>query len=1308
MSTQPATPRTGPKAPAAGAPTAPLALLDAAALPSPLSDAAEAQRVGDIMTLHLRQMDVATTLAHAAQEMAQARVSSLIITRHKLPVGILTERDMLRLLATHTPTDTTVAVVMSTPLCTAGPEERFGDVWSRMVSRGLRHLVITAPNGTALGLVSETDFRNHTDRHLLAELGDLSDLVERDLCVLDPDTPLAEGVQLMLQQRSTYVLVARKRKALGILTERDIPRLMTLPNASERALGELATAVLHTVAESVWMMEAAMLMQRLEVRHLVVVDANGLLVGMVQTHRIMTRLGEHLQQRHIHQERQALQQRSQFAEQRLMLAGEAGHMGFWEVDLLTGAMTLSGYTNTLVGMELPEGLSTFRDFGQLVVEQDRHLLSGLFARAREPGHQPVMDVEYRIRRASDGTLRCLHSVGQATQPDEAGLPTRALGVTTDITERKLQQAQLDDTLTLLRQRQAELEHLSRTINRSPVVAMTWATTPGWPICYVSTNITQWGYSAAELKAQHTPYESLIHPDDLAEVNREIDHFLTEHHDQFDQSYRLRAADGRWLLVQDHTWVERDAQGRVERVHGVLTDITERNWLEHISRIEREVLADLARGSDLPSLLSQLARHHEALMPGVLASVLLLGQSGQTLHTGAAPSLPPDFVQAVNGVSIGPEVGSCGTAAFTGRTVVVSDIATDPLWANYKDLAKAHGLAACWSVPIKDGQGSVLGTFAMYTLQPQAPTAAQVAAIERGATLAGLVIERDRNQDMLRKLSLAVEQSPNSIVITNLNAEIEYANQSFFSNSGYAASEVLGRNPRLLQSGKTPANTYQQMWGTLTAGMPWKGEFTNLRKDGSEYIESVRISPVQQANGQVTHYLAIKEDITRQKLAEQQIYRLAYFDVLTGLPNRQLLTDRFQQAVNISRRQGAPLALMFIDLDHFKHINDTLGHSAGDELLVQVARRLESLVRAGDTLSRQGGDEFVLVLPGCGADEARGVAHKLVEHNTRSFTVGGHDMVVTLSVGIALFPTDGADFEALSKSADVAMYRAKEEGRNTFRFFTPDMQSRSGRTLMLENSLRTAMDRGELELVYQPQTSLANGALVGVEALLRWRHPELGMVSPVEFIPMAESSGQILRIGEWVLRTAARQVKQWMDEGLDAITLAVNLSAVQFRDPGLAAMVARVLHDTGLPPTCLELELTESAAMGDPLGAVVAMDEISALRVAMSIDDFGTGYSSLSYLKRFKVAKLKIDQSFVRDITTDPDDKAIVGAIIGLASNLGLRTIAEGVETPGQLAWLRLQGCDEAQGYFFSPPLSPTNLLTWVREQGLQPGQLPHP
>jgi diguanylate cyclase (GGDEF)-like protein/PAS domain S-box-containing protein len=1112
---------------------------------------------------------------------------------------------------------------------------------------------------------------------------------------------LADALALMQKEHSSYVLVTENRRALGILTERDVPRLMVTHQVQDFAtltLAELAISPVQTVRVFAWLSEAAHTMQQLSLRHLAVVDAKDRLVGMLQAHDLMVALGQQLLKNQAQVERRNLRSRTRMAEERLNLAANAASMGFWDFDVAADRITFSEHMLNLMGGkgQLPDYL----DIEGFLSKIHRDQQETVRTRLREtfsPKSDSLLDVEYQVR-GLDAQWRWVQTRGRVVQRGAEGRPLRIVGVTMDIEQRKHQEAELARAMADSVQRQHDMEQLSRTINRSPVVAMTWAMEGGWPIIFASENVSLWGYTAENLVASQRDYETLIHPDDLPRVNAEvIDHFA-HHRDSYDQSYRLRAADGRWIWLEDHTWLERGRDGGIHRVHGVLTDVSVRKSLEENAAIERDVLEALARGAVLPQLLNLLVTSYEALMPGAICSVLLLNPTSHTLHNGAAPHLPEAYRQAIEGVHIGPGVGSCGTAAYTEQTVVVTDIANDPLWADYKDLAKENDLAACWSVPILGQQRRVLGTFAVYYRQVRAPMPHELSVVERGAHLASLAIERDLNQKTLRQLSLAVEQSPNSIIITNLQAEIEYANEAFFRITGYVPQEVLGGNPRMLQSGKTSPEVYLDMWQQLNAGEPWKGEFINRRKDGTEYVETVHISPVHQPDGQVTHYLAIKEDITRQKQADQQIHQLAYFDALTGLPNRQLLTDRFQQAASMAERQKGPLALMFIDLDHFKNINDTLGHRAGDDLLIQSARRLEALLRADDTLSRQGGDEFVLVLPGCGAKQAALVAEKLIEASAGTLQIDGHDIVVTLSVGIAIYPNDGTDFDTLSKCADVAMYRAKDEGRNTFRFFTPEMQLRSSRTMTLENHLRLALERKELMLVYQPQVSLAEGRLVGVEALLRWQHPTLGLVSPAEFIPLAESSGLILPIGEWVLCTAARQLKAWMDDGLGTMTMAVNLSAVQFRDPGLAGMVAKVLRDVEIPPGCLELELTESVAMNDPLGAVVAMDEISALGVAMSIDDFGTGYSSLSYLKRFKVGKLKIDQSFVRDITTDPDDKAIASAIIGLASSLGLHTIAEGVETPGQLAWLRLQGCDEAQGYFFSPPLPASELVAWMKKQ----------
>jgi diguanylate cyclase (GGDEF)-like protein/PAS domain S-box-containing protein len=431
-------------------------------------------------------------------------------------------------------------------------------------------------------------------------------------------------------------------------------------------------------------------------------------------------------------------------------------------------------------------------------------------------------------------------------------------------------------------------------------------------------------------------------------------------------------------------------------------------------------------------------------------------------------------------------------------------------------------------------------------------------------------------------------------------------------------------------------------------------------------------------------------------AARTIEHLANFDALTALPNRALLQDRAHQAFANASRSGQHVAVMFLDLDHFKNINDSLGHAVGDQLLCAVAARLQASVREQDTVARWGGDEFVLLLPDTTATGATRIAEKLMAALSAPYRLDHHDLNRTSSIGIALYPADGSDFEALAKAADTAMFRAKQQGRNAFSFFTAELEARSRRFLEVENALRQALRRNEFFLHYQPQIALADARVTGAEALLRWQHPVLGLISPAEFIPIAEASGQILDLGDWVLREATRQAKAWQDAGLPPLTVAVNLSTAQFHHRHLAEQVRDLLAATGLPPHRLEFEITESLAMENPQAAIETIDAMHAQGVAFSIDDFGTGYSSLAYLKRFKVSKLKIDQSFVRDIASDEDDRAIVATIIALAQHLGFTTIAEGVETQEQLDYLRLHGCEKVQGYFFSRPLLADEFEAFVR------------
>jgi diguanylate cyclase (GGDEF)-like protein/PAS domain S-box-containing protein len=520
-----------------------------------------------------------------------------------------------------------------------------------------------------------------------------------------------------------------------------------------------------------------------------------------------------------------------------------------------------------------------------------------------------------------------------------------------------------------------------------------------------------------------------------------------------------------------------------------------------------------------------------------------------------------------------------------------------------------------------------------------------------------------------------------------------------SNYEYAIPFYGERRPILidlvLNFEATHAENYNNLW---LQGDTLFGETVATHLPSGQAYLSATASLLRDPNGEVIAVIESIRDVTEQKMAQEQIQHLAHFDPLTGLPNRLLLADRAKQLINWAQRNDGSFSLMFLDLDHFKNINDTLGHEIGDMLLIEVAKRLSFTLREQDTVSRIGGDEFIILLPDTEDDHVAHVAQKIIHIVSLPYHINGFDLTTTPSIGIAVYPTDGDDWEALYKHADIAMYRVKNDGRNSYCFFTTEMQQHSDRRLQLENALRMALDRNELFLYYQPIVSLKLNSAIGVEALLRWQHPTLGMISPAEFIPIAEDSGLIVPIGEWVLKTAIRQMKQWLDLGLQLQSVAVNLSALQLKQSNFPNLVINILKKENLPSRYLELEITETIAMKEPEKAIEIMRSLHQEGVRMSIDDFGTGYSSLAYLNRFPIDKLKIDQSFVRDIDTDPDDEAIVKAVISMAKSLRITTIAEGVESEEELQLIRLNDCDEVQGYYFSRPLPADELLTWMRNK----------
>ena len=551
-----------------------------------------------------------------------------------------------------------------------------------------------------------------------------------------------------------------------------------------------------------------------------------------------------------------------------------------------------------------------------------------------------------------------------------------------------------------------------------------------------------------------------------------------------------------------------------------------------------------------------------------------------------------------------------------------------------------------------------------------------------------ITERKETEDTLKMLFKAVEQSPHSVMITDSEGNIEYVNPFFEKATGYEESEVIGKNPRIHKSGKTPKDFYENLWATITRGDIWRGEILNKKKNGELLWETASISPVLDDEGNCLHYIAIKEDITEKKEQEEKILQQAYYDNITGLPNRVLAVDRLSQAMKEAHRDNDYVALLFLDLDDFKKVNDSLGHEKGDQLLITAATRLRSCVREGDTVARHGGDEFLIILNGLKDPlDAEPITEKILHVMALPFEINKLEIVVTASIGLSVYPNDGNTPSVLLRNADTAMYRAKDDGRNTYHFYAKLLNDEAVQRLELERSLQQALENDEFFLQYQPQIDSQTGLCVGAEALIRWQSPDLGLIPPDAFIPIAEKLGLIVPIGEWALRVACRQAKKWVDQGAANFKMSVNVSPRQFKGYALIGAVELALGESGLPVECLEIEVTEGLMVRNRGETKDILEKLHNMGVSISMDDFGTGYSSLSYLKNFPFDKLKIDRAFVDGVDCDKENQALVTATAAMAKGLGLKVVAEGVETKDQLSFVSDNGCQIIQGFFFSKPIS---------------------
>ncbi|NMG31623.1 EAL domain-containing protein [Aromatoleum evansii] len=741
----------------------------------------------------------------------------------------------------------------------------------------------------------------------------------------------------------------------------------------------------------------------------------------------------------------------------------------------------------------------------------------------------------------------------------------------------------------------------------------------------------------------------------------------------------------------------------------------------IQDISDKVRAD-AELQRLNRTLQVLSAGNQILVRARDEQDLLFASCGNLVDTGGYPlawiGLPVD--EAASAVTIAARAGddgyldcvsdsdrgrgATGIAIRRGEPVVVRDIASDPAYAHWREEAMRRGFVASLALPLKY-DGTCLGALRLVSRERDAFQEEELRLLVElagdvayGIAMQRAALARRAAEDRLRLFERAIESSANGIIISDVSQSdnpIVYANPAFGRITGYAEEEVLGRNARFLLGHDTDQCEVAELRQALRERREAQLVLRNYRRDGALFWNELSVAPVKNG-GVTTHFVSVINDISRRKRYQEQFEHLANHDALTGVANRNLLNDRLQQAIIHAERNGHVTATLLLDLDRFKHVNDSLGHGVGDQVLQEIAHRLKTCVREGDTVARLGADEFVVVLVDIAQEyDVASIVEKVRDALSVPLAAAGQEIFPSASIGVSVFARDGQSGEELLKNADIAMHRAKEQGGGSVCFFAQEMQVCASRRLSLEARLRRAIERDEFILHYQPQVELDSGRIVGAEALVRWRTAEGEIVSPAEFIPVAEESGLIEAIGRHVLNQAVCEASTWEAAGLPPLSVAVNLSARQFADRGLARIVGDELQAVGLDAGRLNLEITESMVMGDAERAVATLHQFKDMGVTLSLDDFGTGYSSLAYLKRFPIDHLKIDRSFVHDVTSNRDDASIIAAIIAMARSMNLQVIAEGVETEAQLRYLRHLRCDALQGFLFSRPLPAADFVRLV-------------
>jgi len=1083
------------------------------------------------MTRDVIKVSPQTTLMQCAELMSQYRISSLLISENEVPLGILTERDLVRLFSQDVPLDKAVEGFMSTSLVTVHADSYYRDACHLFVLHGIRHLVVVDDLGRLAGIVTETDFRRNAGVEEFIGLRTVASIMDSNVLLLPPDTPVAHAAAMMNSRKVScaVVVIIDSSAPIGIITERDMVGLYR-HQAGVAIIRDIMSSPVATITPEQLVIDAVQRMQNEGIRHLVVVNPQGETVAVVSEHDVVK-----------HTEGQYVELLNKIIHEQVV----ALELKQAKIDELVLKSALTKSEKRIRRLKTQTG-------------NQKVLLRTLI--------DTIPDLIF-LKNTSGVYLGCNKAFEEFFGAAESGI----IGKTDfDFVDAKT----------------------ADFFQRKDKAAM----------------------AAGQPRKNE---EWVIYP------------------------------DGRMECLETLKTPYLNDQSELLGMIGISRNITDHKKSGEALRLSEEKLRSLFEMSPLGIARNAMdGRYIEANK----ALLDITGYSLDELQRLSYWDLTPEDYAAQEAVQI-QSLEASGRYGPYEKECRHRDGRLIPVCLNGILITSSDGSRYIWSI-VED------------------------------------ITKRKRAEEEMKLASMVYLNTGEAMMVTDANGIIFNINPAFTKLTGYSLDEVAGKTPRLLSSGLHDRAFYQAMWQQLNTVGCWQGEIWNKRKNGKAYAEWLTINTIYNEDGSLYRRVALFSDITDKKQAEELIWTQANFDPLTGLPNRRMFIDRLSQEIKKAHRAGSQLALMFIDLDRFKEINDTLGHDMGDRLLKEVAIRLSSCVRDYDTVARLGGDEFTIIL--CMLDNPASterIAQNILIKLANPFQLDNETLYISASIGITFYPQDATDNEELRKNADQAMYSAKHQGRNRFNYYTPAMRDTAQNRMRLATDLRVAMAENQFQIYYQPVINLADGSISKAEALIRWQHPIQGLIGPAEFIPIAEETGIILAIGDWVFREAAQQVKYWRESYRNDFQVSINKSPVQFQnDETLYQGWIKQLDKLGLPGQSVVIEITESLLLDSKS---IVNDKLLLFRdagIQVAIDDFGTGYSSLAYLKLYDIDYLKIDQSFVRNLKANSNDLVLCEAIIVMAHKLGMKVIAEGVETMDQRDLLIAAGCDYGQGYFFSRPV----------------------